>query len=297
MVWGVGGGKKCFVHGLIAVSLRVFVDALFQRTELNRNWEYNLLQHGILPPRSKHEPFLKDKPDWLKDRQIPVYDPDLYQFVEPGGKLDPYANPYPTAAEFASEHQRLRDWYSKNSPWYKRALGWGQTEDELNAEAKVDAMYEKERLHAARHKHWRYHRTAHYYRILAYAHLHDAEGVKLKHDMMKEDFDKFTNTERLLLRKLKRYDYLPIPLMSTPVYRHYTFIPKTDIKKNLVDEAEMATLNDQLARLGQPSANPNQTDAYTQFSTFSTRHLTPSDFKAADKFSKKVGDKTFVWMH
>jgi len=138
---------------------------------------------GILPPRTRIDPFVTKPNPYYAERDIPIYETGrgLSQVV-PGSKLDPYTNPIPTSEQWAAEDkkhppraEKILDKINRiilnkpdlYDPQVRRKL-WEEEETKKFNEA-------TERL--------RYHPMAEYYRIQEYAKRHpelelDAEKMK-----------------------------------------------------------------------------------------------------------------------
>jgi hypothetical protein len=72
-------------------------------------WETGLRQVcGVIPQRTRIDPFIAKPHPVLVDREIPLYNTGaLLSQIVPGGKLDPYANPPPSPAAIEKERARL----------------------------------------------------------------------------------------------------------------------------------------------------------------------------------------------
>jgi hypothetical protein len=137
--------------------------------EHSLDWETALKQTvGVIPPRTHISPFIAKPHPALKDREIPLYTSSaLLSQIVPGGKLDPYANPYPTPEQFAKENARLLA-----LPGHKQTK---ETITPSKEDAAEMAAYFKEREDKHNYHYREMYRSApaaEYYRVLAYAKLH-----------------------------------------------------------------------------------------------------------------------------
>jgi len=80
-----------------------------QHVELSHDWETVLKREvGVIPPRTHHTPFIAKPHPALEGREIPIYNTGALQSqIVPGGPLDPYCNPVPTAEQYEKERKRM----------------------------------------------------------------------------------------------------------------------------------------------------------------------------------------------
>jgi len=81
-----------------------------QYVEHSHDWETALKRiAGVIPPRTRIDPFVAKPHPALEGREIPIYATGALQSqIIPGGPLDPYSNPRPTKEAVEKERQRLK---------------------------------------------------------------------------------------------------------------------------------------------------------------------------------------------
>lgn len=156
-------------------------------------WETGLRQvSGILPPRTRIDPFIAPLHPVLKDREIPIYASGaMLSQIVPGGKLDPYANPIPTQEEFAKEDARLAAIYQGTLS----AKLWPEVKGEREWEAKKLEAYLKGKEAESQYQYRQVYRQdplAEYYRVKAYQKLHP-EAVLDQEKFATIDYEKLKN--------------------------------------------------------------------------------------------------------
>jgi hypothetical protein len=136
-------------------------------------WETGLRQiSGVIPPRTRIDPFIEKMHPVIKDREIPIYASGaMLSQIVPGSKHDPYANPPPTKEQWAAEDARLDALYantlaSKIWPNTKEEREWELQKNKEYAQAK-----EAEQQFVFRSV-YRNDPLAEYYRVKAYQKLH-----------------------------------------------------------------------------------------------------------------------------
>lgn len=138
---------------------------LRQVHEHSQQWErFLVMKLGIIPPRTKINPFIAKPHPALEGRETPIYAwGSLLSQIVPGGPLDPYANPPPTPEAEAKERARLV------------ALVGEKEIAQLEAAQQVHNSWEDHRQSMLDYRQRRKLRAdpmAEYYRVLAYAERH-----------------------------------------------------------------------------------------------------------------------------
>lgn len=180
-----------------------------------------------MPPRTKINPWTpKDLADpyKIRERQIPIYDHRALIFIEAGGKLDPYANPYPTDEQFAKEDERMKavaGWSEGRQANYDRAyyskglfdFFGGKSNQQLADEYLAGVKGEQQKKKHA----YRTAPEAEYYRLHAIAELKKKDGWELDVSKVKSEYSDISAFESKL-KKIVDSENLLRPNSTRPVY-------------------------------------------------------------------------------